>query len=170
MRRVRIVAVLCTLCITLITAGTASPGENRNFVVALSGRDEVPLRDTQARGVAIFHLSKEGTELAFKLIVANIENVVGAHIHLAPAGVNGPVVVPLFSGTAGGGRTNGALAEGVIVAANLTGPFTGLSLADLIDAMDAGATYVNVHTNDGEAPANTGPGDFPGGEIRGQVK
>lgn len=170
MRRLRLVTVLCTLGVALTTADFASPGENRNFVVALSGSDEVPPRDTQARGVAIFHLSKDGTELAYKLIVANIENVVGAHIHLAPAGENGPVVVPLFSGTAGAGRTDGPLAEGVIGAADLTGPLAGRSLADLIDAMDAGASYVNVHTNDGEAPANTGPGDFPGGEIRGQVK
>jgi hypothetical protein len=27
-----------------------------------------------------------------------------------------------------------------------------------------------VHTNDGVAPPDTGPGDFPGGEIRGQVR
>jgi hypothetical protein len=27
-----------------------------------------------------------------------------------------------------------------------------------------------VHTNDGVAPPNTGPGNFPGGEIRGQVR
>lgn len=33
-------------------------------------------------------------ERSCKLIVANIENVVGAHIHAAPAGANGPVVVP----------------------------------------------------------------------------
>src|SRR5262249_21762909 len=33
-----------------------------------------------------------------------------------------------------------------------------------------GNTYVNVHTNDGVPPANTGPGDFPGGEIRGQIR
>src|SRR5205807_7617422 len=26
------------------------------------------------------------------------------------------------------------------------------------------------HTNDGMAPPNTGPGDFPGGEIRGQLR
>jgi hypothetical protein len=28
---------------------------------------------------------------------------------------------------------------------------------------------VNVHTNDGDATPDTGPGDFPGGEIRGQL-
>jgi hypothetical protein len=27
-----------------------------------------------------------------------------------------------------------------------------------------------VHTNDGVPPPNTGPGDFPGGEIRGQIR
>jgi hypothetical protein len=36
--------------------------------------------------------------------------------------------------------------------------------------MVAGETYVNVHTNDGVDPTNTGPGDIPGGEIRGQVR
>jgi hypothetical protein len=39
----------------------------------------------------------------------------------------------------------------------------------LLDAIRAGLTYVNAHTNDGVAPTNTGPGDFPGGEIRGQL-
>jgi hypothetical protein len=36
--------------------------------------------------------------------------------------------------------------------------------------MGSGAAYVNVHTSDGVEPPNTGPGDFPGGEIRGQVR
>jgi hypothetical protein len=36
--------------------------------------------------------------------------------------------------------------------------------------MESGGAYVNIHTNDGVAPTNTGPGDFPGGEIRGQIR
>jgi hypothetical protein len=36
--------------------------------------------------------------------------------------------------------------------------------------MRSGNAYVNVHTNDGVAPTNSGPGDFPGGEVRGQFK
>ena len=40
---------------------------------------------------------------------------------------------------------------------------------ELIAAMMSGVTYVNVHTSDGVDPPNTGPGDFPGGEIRGQL-
>lgn len=147
----------------------AGAGENRNFSVHLDGAGEVPPRDTAGQGQAIFHLSQDGLSLDYKLIVANIENVNAAHIHLGAAGVNGPVVVGLFSGAAGSGRTDGVLAEGTITAASLSGPMAGKTMADLIAAMESGNTYVNVHTNDGVAPTNTGPGDFPGGEIRGQI-
>ena len=44
------------------------------------------------------------------------------------------------------------------------------NLAAVLSAIKAGNTYVNVHTNDGVNPANTGAGDFPGGEIRGQIR
>ena len=40
----------------------------------------------------------------------------------------------------------------------------------MLEAMRAGLAYVNVHTNDGDATPNEGPGDFPGGEIRGQLQ
>jgi hypothetical protein len=43
-------------------------------------------------------------------------------------------------------------------------------LAALLEAMGNGNAYVNVHTDDGVDPADTGPGDFPGGEIRGQIE
>jgi hypothetical protein len=44
-----------------------------------------------------------------------------------------------------------------------------MPLDALIEQIEAGEAYVNVHTNDGVDPANSGPGDFPGGEIRGQI-
>jgi hypothetical protein len=43
-------------------------------------------------------------------------------------------------------------------------------VADVVAAIEAGNVYVNVHTSDGDATPNEGPGDFPGGEIRGQVE
>ncbi len=61
------------------------------------------------------------------------------------------------------------LAHGTFTAANLIGPLTGHPLSDLIAALSTGGAYANVHTNDGVAPTNSGPGDFPGGEIRGQI-
>ena len=152
----------------LAVAPAAVAGDN--FVATLSGGQEVPVRDTQARGVATFKLSADGTALAFKLNVANIDNVVAAHIHCGAVGVNGPVGVTLFMGAPGGGRVSGTLAEGTITAPDAGNGCGWTDLAAVLAAMAGGATYVNVHTNDGVDPPNTGPGDFPGGEIRGQVR
>jgi hypothetical protein len=161
------------LGLALLVGLTAVAGRaaSRNFTVPLSGDEEVPPRDTRARGVAIFQLNDAGTELAYRLIVANIENVVASHIHIGVAGTNGPVVAFLYGNVPpGGGRIQGVIAEGTITAVGLVGPLAGHSLADLITAIEAGNAYVNVHTNDGVDPSNTGPGDFPGGEIRGQFR
>jgi len=161
------------LCIVLVLSGIAAaqdPG-TRTFVTHLEGSQEVPPRETAATGQAIFKLSADGTELQYRLIVANIENVIAAHIHLAPAGSNGDVVAFLYGPVEpGGGRTSGVLATGTITSADLVGPLAGQDLSVLISAMVSGGTYVNVHTNDGVGDVNTGPGDFPGGEIRGQIR
>lgn len=129
-----------------------------SFKAHLSGDEEVDPVMTDATGQAIFKLSKDGSELHYKLIVANIEDVFGAHIHVAPAGVNGGVVAFLYGGGQIEGTTNGILSEGVITADNLIGSLAGQSLQDLIDLMSSGGTYVNVHTTEN-----------PGGEIRGQI-
>jgi hypothetical protein len=165
----RLFAVLLIGATVLALASPASAGD-RNFVAHLSGRDEVPSNGSLAQGQAIFHLSADGTQLDYTLIAANIDNVVFAHIHLAPAGVNGPVVAFLFGPAApGGGRFSGVLARGTITEDDLIGPLAGQDLAALVEAMLAGNTYVNVHTDDGVAPAGTGPGDLPAGEVRGQI-
>ena len=143
------------------------------FRTHLSGSEEVPPVDTRARGQAIFELNQGpfGDALLYRLIVANIENVVAAHIHLGPAGTNGPVVAFLYGPTpAGLGRFRAILAAGAITSDDLIGPLEEETLEVLIEEIEAGNTYVNVHTNDGVEPPNTGPGDFPGGEIRGQIR
>jgi hypothetical protein len=160
-----ILAILASLVIT--SAALAKP-DSRNFTASLSGSEEVPPRDTNARGNTIFHLTNDG--LSYKLIVANIENVFAAHIHCGAPGINGPVGVTLFMGAPGGGRVDGILAQGTITSPDAGNGCGWLTLADVVAAMRGGGAYVNVHTNDGVAPPNTGPGDFPGGEIRGQIK
>ena len=168
--RTRIVGLAFVL--GLIAVGVAVAGANRSWSTHANGSLEVPLpRDTSAQAQAIFHLSKDRTELHFKLIASNIENVVQAHIHAGAPGVNGDIGVFLFGLVApGGGRTNGVLSEGTITAGDFIGPFAGMSVEEVAALMDAGLAYVNVHTNDGVAPPNTGPGDFPGGEVRGNIK
>ena len=160
--------VVVAAAATLAVAGR--PPAARVFLAFCTGGEEVPSRDTNARAVAVFRLTRDEQSLIFRLIVANIDNVTAAHIHVAAPGVNGPIVVPLAGDfPPGGGPTQGLLAEGTITADDLTGPLAEMPLSALIDEMRAGNTYVNVHTNDGVDPPNTGAGDFPGGEVRGQI-
>ena len=133
-----------------------------NFRAHLTGDAEVHDVETMATGQAIFQLSKDGLELHYKLIVANLENVSMSHIHLAPEGVNGPVVAWLYP--AGPppqvieGTTNGILMEGIVTGDDLVGKLSGMELSALVDSIKAGKTYVNVHTD-----------QYPAGELRGQI-
>lgn len=156
-----------------------------NLGTHLDGDNEVPPTATgpspaesQAQGQAIFRVSDDGSSVEFKLIATNIDNVIMAHIHCAPPGVNGPIRMWLYPvigptgapGPNGTGRHDGILASGTFDPRGVTCPAAnGNPAMPLLDAIRAGLTYVNVHTNDGIAPTNTGPGDFPGGEIRGQL-
>src|SRR5687767_9313411 len=104
----RIVLTMLSLFIALGTA--VAQNTPTTFVAHLDGSQEVPLRDTPAVGQAIFQLNAAGTELRYRLIASNIENVVAAHIHLGVAGANGPVVAFLFGSVPpAGGRTDGVL-------------------------------------------------------------
>jgi hypothetical protein len=170
------IVILVVAFAALAGAAIAVAGFNQNFGTHLRGRTENPPRDTQAQGQALFHLSDDGLSMEYKVIVANIDNAFMAHIHIAPEGVNGPIAVWLYPSTTPGltaplgqGRLDGVIAEGVFTAANFTGPLSGHSMADLVSDIEDGTAYVNVHTNDGVDGTNTGPGDFPGGEIRAQL-
>ena len=169
-----VLPALAALVVLVALAVPALASGILNFRTHLSGQNEVPARATLAQGQVTFQLNADGTELSYRLNTANITNVFQAHIHLGPAGANGPIVVWLYPSAPPPvsipGRSDGVLATGTITAANLTGPLAGQPLSALIDAIEAGNTYVNVHTNDFVDPTNTGPGDFPGGEIRGQVQ
>lgn len=158
MRRFWILGLL--LVVVLVVASGATVAES-NFRATLSSGEEVAAVPivSNARGQAVFQLSEDGTELYYKLIVANIDNVRASHIHLAQPGVNGGVVVFLAGPFPdGGGRFDGVLAEGVITSADLINALAGQDLSVLIEHMESGNAYVNVHTT-----------VYPGGEIRGQI-
>lgn len=148
--------VLLALSLSVALAVLPSPASaGVNFKATLSGDEEVPPVETQARGVAKFKLRDQG--LVFKVNVANIEDVVASHIHCGAVGVNGPIGVTLFAG--GPVSVNGTLAKGVIIAPDEDNGCGWTDLDSVVAALESGNTYVNVHT-----VAN------PGGEIRGQVK
>ena len=147
-------------------------GEKRLVLTMLTGDEEVPPRATSAHGQAHVRLSKDGQSMDYVLVANDISNVFMAHIHIGAFGVNGPVRVWLYPSTSPGGLTtatgphSGLLAQGTFNASNLQG---GITWDAFVAAVAAGNAYVNVHTDDFVAPTNTGPGDFPGGEIRGQL-
>jgi len=159
MRRLIVVLAVAAL---VVTGALPALSASSNYRAHLSGGEEVPAVDTRAQGQAIFKLSADGDTLHYKLVVANIENVLMAHIHIAPAGVNGDIAVWLYPDGPPPqlipGRFQGVLAEGEITNADLVGPLADQTLDDLIEAIEAGNAYVNVHTSTNM-----------GGEVRGQI-
>jgi len=139
----------------VLRIASARPG-SANFRAHLNGDGEVPPVDTQAQGQAAFQFNQEVTEMDFRVLVANIQDVVASHIHCAPAGVNGPVGVTLFTG--GPVSVDGILAEGAVNAPDAGNGCNWSSLQDVLTAIRSGNAYVNVHTL-----------AHPPGEIRGQI-
>jgi hypothetical protein len=136
--------------------------QNTKFTATLSGSDQVPAVDSSAKGEATFRLNAAGDSLTYTISVTDIEDASAAHIHLAAMGKNGPPVVALYPTDASpskAGKYGGVLAKGTITAASLIGPLSGKTIADLVEQINAGNTYVNVHSK-----------AHPGGEIRGQLK
>jgi CHRD domain len=151
--------------------GTHMTGDHEVFTPAVPGAPTPA--DSRAQGEAIFRVSADGSTVDFRLIASNIDNVIMSHIHCGPPGSNGPIRMWLYPvigpsgkpGPSGAGPHNGVLASGTFSPTGVVCP-NGMPLLAMIRA---GLTYVNVHTKDGSTSANTGPGNFPGGEIRGQL-
>ena len=158
----KVLGVGAALLLLLAVAGLASAGDNNNYAVHLDGATEVPANASLATGQAIFKLSPDGTSLDYKLIVANLDNPVAAHIHVGPPGVNGPVVVLLFSGPPGTGTANGVIAEGTVTAANLS---RAACRSAVLGARRGSELRQRVRQRAHErrrAPYQYGPGRFPG--------
>lgn len=181
----RIVALFAAGFVAIALGGLALAGLNNNSSIHLAGDFEVPANGSLGQGQAIFHIADDGQSVDYKLIASNIENVFMAHIHCGAPTVNGPITVWLYPsptlpptpGPAGSGRHDGVLVTGTFTDANVidlapnpancTG---GISdLGDVIDLLQNGGAYVNVHTNLDGPPFTNQPGDIPGGEIRGNT-
>ncbi|WP_373496597.1 CHRD domain-containing protein [Aquiflexum sp.] len=129
-----------------------------NYGAFLTGTEEVGPVDAMGTGAAFFELVDGGMGIKYQIRVANMEGIVAGHIHTAAFGGNGPVVAFLFPNQPASPLVNGVIAEGTITESQLRGPFLGMTLDVLIDALNDGMAYVNIHTV-----------KFPGGEIRGQI-
>ena len=128
---------------------------------------------TPATGIVELRLSADGKKIGFKVTVDKLLNPSQADLHLGPASQNGQVVVKLWPQGGGAGKRGeitGVLVEGSFDAGDFVGPMTGSTMAEFIEEIRAGNTYVNVHTYDGIDPPYSGPGDYRAGEIRGQLQ
>lgn len=148
------------LAILLVLAGSAialADEAGKRYSAELAGQG-----GSMASGKATFELDKGGTVLHYKLVVSNISDLTMAHIHLAPPGKDGPVAAWLYPSSPPPmpkeGKFDGTLAEGDIKAEKLEGDLKGKPLSALIEKIEAGEAYVNVHTK-----------GKPGGEARGQI-
>ena len=163
--------------ITLITAtltflaGTASAA-TLGFESILSGDQEVPPVVTEASGSAEISVDEDAQTIDFSLAVTGIsidglfDDLIAApvgpvHLHNAPIGVNGPIVIPFafdpatYTDTADGFEVNVSdflFDDAVALSGSL------LSFDEFLDDLIIGDYYINVHSD-----------VFTAGEIRGQV-
>ncbi|HET7472185.1 MAG TPA: CHRD domain-containing protein [Candidatus Limnocylindrales bacterium] len=149
----RLVPILAAVGLLLALAGPASAARTGVFRLLLTGDQEATATcappavcgDPDAAAAMILIVNPNTDSVCFLTKWTDIDGtVVASHIHLAPAGVPGPVVVPLFSGSfSGTDKTRGC------VSAN--------GLADDILA-NPSAYYVNIHST-----------VFPAGAVRAQL-
>lgn len=169
-RRIWIPLTAAALLLAAIPAGA----EDAKFSAKLTGAAHLPEPiDTKAKGELELVVSADGRKISYKLTVADIRNPAAADVHLGPETANGPLVAKLFPTNGASprrGEFSGLLVQGTLDAADLVGPLNGATIADLVLEISDGNAYVNVHTNDGEDPPNSGPGDYRLGEIRGQIR
>jgi hypothetical protein len=150
-------AASITSLITSTNTSAFAQGDQK-FTAKLTGKEEVPSKDTKASGTAEFNLSSDGKKMTYMVNVKDIDKVTQAHIHSGKAGENGPVVVWLFNATTPTGPMSGMLSQGNFTSSELVGPLKDKQISDLVKLINDGQAYVNVHTE-----AN------PMGEIRGQL-
>ena len=148
--RTYLTALVTGLVVALGTGGVANADHGgRPLSTTLTGAEEAPgPGDPNATGQADLTLNQGQREVCFTISWADIDGeVFAAHIHVAPAGEPGPIVVTLFTGSFAGTGSVSGCAENVD--------------RQLIKAIrrDPSAYYVNVHSRP----------NFPGGAVRGQL-
>lgn len=134
------------VAVAALAAGSIQAAGIYKVSATLTSKAEVPAPKGAPHGKGTFTGSyKEnatGAVLTWKLRFSGLTGpATAAHIHMGKPGVPGPVLVPLCGPCKNGQSGTAKISKAVIA------------------ALEAGRTYVNVHT-----------AGNPGGEIRGQVK
>ena len=145
-----VVPFILTLVLAAGLAGSAaaeplagSQQGGRPLATTLTGEAEVPVPgDPDGTGTARLILNPGQEQICYELVVSGIAPATAAHIHEAPAGSAGDVVVGLAAPT--DGSSSGCV---------------HLDRAEILDILRSPEDYyVNVHN-----------AEFPGGALRGQL-
>jgi CHRD domain len=167
MRRRSILLAVAVLAAGLLVASLAGASEGKKNLKSddLTGYQENPDVSSTGTGSFTATIDDDAQTISYEFSFSGLEggNSLFAHIHFGKRAVNGGVSAFLC----GGGdkpacpATEGTV-TGVIDAADVVGPagqgIEAGSFAELVAAMRAGHTYVNIHTP-----------RWPGGEIRAQI-
>ncbi|HVM97900.1 MAG TPA: CHRD domain-containing protein, partial [Candidatus Acidoferrales bacterium] len=122
----------------------------------LTGAQETANVVTDASGSATITVTDH--DITVVIETTNLNDAILAHIHAGPAGMDGPVIFPLFDSSSDPAFSSPFMRV-VTEADFLPAPERGIStFADALAAIASGNTYLNVHTQ-----------AHPGGEIRGQI-
>jgi CHRD domain len=150
--------ILCFVAVCAVGALTVSvaPAKNGRGTLCvlhakLAAKNETTGSTSTAKGHTLIKVRQDGTiEFKTQINNKNHEMFVAGHIHQAPAGVAGPIVVPLFVAPTPPTNARHIKESGVAT------PNAGTTGAALCTSPSA--YYVNYHTT-----------AFPGGAIRGQL-
>jgi hypothetical protein len=173
------VSIAVVALVALVSASTVvlAQGGFKKISEFLTGYEETPAAiSTTGNGTFNARISNDGTRIDWELSYADLEGTVQqSHIHFGAKGTTGGISVFLCTNLGNGPAGTQpcpappATISGTILAADVSPniPATAAARAqglntgeidELIQAMRAGATYVNVHSS-----------TWPGGEIRSQI-
>jgi hypothetical protein len=174
-RRIQLAAGVAVIALASVVATTALAGDGgRQIREHLTGFQEVPVVSTAAEGR--FKAEVRGDRIDYELRWEDLEGqVTQSHIHLGQRSVNGGISVWLCGnptpgpppitpppGTQTCPLTDPAMVSGTITKDHVVGPagqgISAQEFDELLRAIRAGVTYVNVHST-----------TFGGGEIRSQL-
>ena len=136
--------ILVSLAFLVVPSVAASDTAGAPRMTSLNGAEEVPgPGDPDGTGFAVIRLNVGRMRVCWDLTVTDIAPATAAHIHAAPAGVAGGIVVPLSPPTSGSSSGCRDGVDPVLIQAIVGHP---------------DQYYVNVHN-----------ADFPAGAVRGQL-